>query len=474
MTLDRLARQNPWWENPAALEQDPHLEALRQLPLQIRWPVLRTIQLNEHRIYILRGPRQIGKTTLMKTLIARLLQQGIAPRRVLYFALDIGGIQSPRDLQELLSAYLQFSQAEAGERRWIFLDEVTYTPDWAVGIKAAYDLGLLKNAWVMASGSSTLDLKAGGERLPGRRGVHTHENDLVLRPLGFREYLENLGHSFPGLQTLNPREVYQVALEIAASGAPVQHLDPYLLTGGFPRSINAYLRHRWIPPETYGVYQTALVGDLLRAKKRESFAREILQVLVYKQFEPVDWVSIAQETSVGSHVTVREYVETLEALFVLRVVPAVRSLGDPRVSLKKRRKIYFQDPFLLATAQGWVEGHPDPFRHFREHLANPAFRSKVLESVIGNALATSLGSVRYWRNQGEVDFVVIRGGRVLGYVEVKDKARIRESDFRNLWKVGGGILLSRDTLKLFEDPRGTVAVVPAHYFLASLVQRLGP
>ena len=471
MDLARLALQNPWWADPAALDRDPHLQALQDLPLKIRWPLSRRLRLHEHRLYILRGPRQIGKTTLMKSLIARLIREGVPPRRILYFALDIGGIRSARDLQDLLATYLQFSGGESGALRWVFLDEVTYTPEWAVGIKAAYDLGLLRSSWLLVSGSSTLDLKAGGERLPGRRGLQAHENDLVLLPLGFREYLEQLGHRFPRIQTLEPEEVYEVAQQIAASRAPVDHLPWYLLTGGFPLSINAYLRDRTVPPEVYHTYQTAILGDLLRVRKRETFAREILQVLLQKRFEPVDWSGLAQETGIGSHVTAREYVETLEALFLLRVVPAVRSLGSPQISLRKRRKIYFLDPFLLAASLAWVEGDVRPFSRFQAYLADPLSRAKVLEGVVGNALAASLGPVRYWRNQGEVDFIVVQGNRILGYVEVKDQARIRTADLRSLRKAGGGILLSRNTLELNRHPSGTVAVVPIPYFLAALAQR---
>lgn len=67
----------------------------------------------------------------------------------------------------------------------------------------------------------------------------------------------------------------------------------------------------------------------------------------------MDWTLIAQETAIGSHVTVGDYIETLEALFLLRVVPAVRILGQAAPSFRKRRKVcLFPGPLSLCRDDG--------------------------------------------------------------------------------------------------------------------------
>lgn len=101
-------------------------------------------------IFIIRGPRQIGKTTFLKRSIRNLLNKGIDPRRILYFALDFGGINNEQEVLDLIKTYLGWIRKEARERVWMFLDEVTYAPEWAIGLKAAYDQGLFQGVTIVA------------------------------------------------------------------------------------------------------------------------------------------------------------------------------------------------------------------------------------------------------------------------------------------------------------------------------------
>ena len=66
MELIRLREQNFYWENPEEIASDPHLENLASLPLEIVNPVEKDLDLNKEGIFIIRGPRQVGKTTFLK------------------------------------------------------------------------------------------------------------------------------------------------------------------------------------------------------------------------------------------------------------------------------------------------------------------------------------------------------------------------------------------------------------------------
>ena len=71
--------------------------------------------------------------------------------------------------------------------------------------------------------------------------------------------------------------------------------------------------------------------------------------IISKKLEPVDWQTISQTTSIGSHSTVQSYIEDLTYLFVLEVLYPLKFLGSRQISFIKRRKIYFIDPFIFHT-----------------------------------------------------------------------------------------------------------------------------
>src|ERR1051326_3288586 len=87
--LDRLRELNPWWSDAQAIQRDRHLRALASSPFQRPILLLDQLQLDAPIVYTLRGARQVGKTTTVKLLIRKLLDQGVAPTRILYYTLDL-------------------------------------------------------------------------------------------------------------------------------------------------------------------------------------------------------------------------------------------------------------------------------------------------------------------------------------------------------------------------------------------------
>ena len=76
-----LVRQNPWWQG----------QPLPLIPAFRRWPYDKLRQRLDNPIapvVVIKGPRQIGKTTLQFQLIQTLLQDGVAPRRILRVQFD--------------------------------------------------------------------------------------------------------------------------------------------------------------------------------------------------------------------------------------------------------------------------------------------------------------------------------------------------------------------------------------------------
>src|SRR4051794_38039402 len=102
--LDQFARQNRWWLDPVEVRRDRHLRRLSEAP--VRWEPPLPFTFERDAIYTLRGPRQVGKSTVLKRQIAALLADGWPARRILYLDVELAGLDTPRDLIAALREYL--------------------------------------------------------------------------------------------------------------------------------------------------------------------------------------------------------------------------------------------------------------------------------------------------------------------------------------------------------------------------------
>ena len=172
-----LSDQNPWWRDVAAIDQDMYIAAWKASRAPWNPRLQYTFDLDTDLVYTIRGPRQVGKTTLTKLMIRELLQK-VEPRRVFYYTCDL--VASPKELSNIVAGYLDWLRTFTHERAFAFLDEVSSVRDWQKAIKHLVDTGKLKATTVFLTGSHTLDVKAMSERLPGRRGVAQDTLDLSL------------------------------------------------------------------------------------------------------------------------------------------------------------------------------------------------------------------------------------------------------------------------------------------------------
>ena len=120
MNFQALAQQNPWWADRSRLSGDQTL--LDYAAQTVRWTprLLDRFLFSRDRVYTLRGPRQVGKTTLLKLLLARLVrEESVDPRAIFYFSCDL--LRGPRDLSDLVDTYLKWQEPLGLKRRYILL-----------------------------------------------------------------------------------------------------------------------------------------------------------------------------------------------------------------------------------------------------------------------------------------------------------------------------------------------------------------
>lgn len=469
-----LIRDNPWWGDPAAIERDPHLKRLAARSLV--FDHVHPFDLDVDAAYTLRGPRQVGKTTLLKRLVRRLLdERAVAPRRVLFLDVGAAGITSTRALQDSLTAYLSDTrESSADERVYLLIDEVTGIHDWGVVLRTLHGRGLLDDVTLIATGSHALDVRRGGERVPGRRGAVEHW-DWIMMPLSFRDYL---GHHDPALLdhlpesgSLRPSEVFAAARELELHGDRVTALfDRYLLTGGYPHPTEAEFVERRIPSHVYHLHQDAIRGEIVRAGYRERFFRELVSWLGHGRLgREFSWRDASGETEIGSKDTARRYIEDAEGLFVWHVFYRVKDPSNPEEALRSPKKLYPADPFNWHVLSTWATGERDPWNASLGSLADPRRKGELVEATLADHLRRRFGHFafyyRHTRGTREIDFVLF-DGRERFLVEAKYRNRVPGRAWKGLELAGGGLVASKDTLELHED--AGVAVVPVSSLLAIL------
>ena len=479
-----LLTRNPWWTDRRAIERDPQVFAWDRAKVQWVPRLSKRIEWDKDVVYVLRGPRQVGKTTLSKLKIRGLLEEGVPSRAIFYWACDL--VESPERLADLIEGYLTFSRGESG-RRYLFLDEITSVRDWQKGIKALYDKGAFKRATLLLTGSHTIDLKKGAETLAGRRGevsrLEDRLPDKVLLPMKFSEYAESrspeLFSLIRDLDLLKAHHRHGLITRIAKGQLPPEleeahlHLreiqrcyEDYLVTGGVPRPINLHAESGRISRDVYETYVDLLVKDIQRWGGSDHTLRAVVRRAVETLGSHVSLHNLREGTDVASHNTVSSYLEYLKDAFLLQASFRLdRSSGGPHY--RGERKIHFNDPFLFHAVRWWSAGlAADPFEESLRYVREPQNTGFLSEGVVADHLARLLFSyypstrfdatalLFYSQSKAgrELDFVLKIPGGYLP-VEVKYQARIRNEDGFGIldFKKGGGstkgILLTRSSLK---------------------------
>lgn len=455
-----LLLQNPWWENAELIQQDPHLKRVDILPFQYQPQVITDDDLDCSGVITLRGPRQVGKTTFLKMLIRKLLQAGRNPQNIFYFSTDL--VANEKELFSLVHNYIQF--APQG-KRFIFLDEITVVDRWEYAIKHVVDLGLAEDKLFILTGSSSFDLRRGGERLPGRRFII--QPDRVLLPLSFREYC--LLQNFNELEGFNIQNWYDSVLEklprLRVFFPKIQsYFQQYLKYGGFLMAISDFMQKDSISEQTLETYKTVVVSDFEKLKKDRIILRNIIRHLIDTLATPISWNGLAKNLGSVSVNTVKEYVQLLADSFSIFILEFLEK-DHQQPSARKNRKLFPFDPLIYHVFANFAG------KNLPESIE---FESKKIEGIVGSALLRSteselfqgfanLSSTFYWRSiRGkEIDFVVIWNDKEVP-IEVKYQSRIIPNDYTTIKRsFGKGLVLTRDSF--FQDE--TVMGVPVSCFL---------
>jgi predicted AAA+ superfamily ATPase len=483
MSVPEFSDQNPWWKDKSSAEGDRLVLAWENSSFKWRPRIVETFCWDANVIYSLRGPRQVGKTTLLRLKIREMLKNGVDARRIFYWACD--QVDSFEKLSSTISGYVDWARRFSKDRLYLFLDEVSAVKDWQRSIKYLYDTGKLNDCLVLLTGSHSLDLAKAAESLAGRRGevdkIADNIPDKIFLGAKFSEYVETRSSSILSvlrdLRLFSTQNRLQVMRTLSEGRVPhnIHALEPYLkdlqglledylLTGGVPRAVNNYISQGVIPDIVYSDYVSLILRDISRWGGNEAFLRQIMQRIIETLSSQVSWNALKDETEISTHDTARWYVDVLKNSFVVSYLHHLdRDKEAPYY--RKAKKIYFNDPFIFHALRWWAFGRKDPFQEATDFLRNPENVSKLMESVVCNHLIRFLFNMEpssqfdyttklfYWESskKREVDFVA-KSGEAFLPIEVKYQGSIQRNDVYGIidFMKGGkshkGILVTKDSL----------------------------
>jgi uncharacterized protein len=389
--LRRFTMDNPWWRAGSGIDIDEN-----------SWPrrdyfgaFVRVVEADVRRATLLIGPRRVGKTVMLKHLVARLLERGVSGTQVLYVSLDTP-MYTGRSLEGLVRMFLELQQHPPTQPLWIIFDEVQYLHQWEVHLKSLVDS--FRNIRFLASGSGAAALR--GKSLESGAGRFT---EFMLPPLTFAEYLRFAGQEGALIREVNGRPnsaASYVANDITALN---QEFVNYLNFGGFPEAVmTPSVRANPARFLRQDVVEKVLLKDLpsLYGIGNVQELNQFFNVLAFNTGNEWNVEAMSQHSRIAKH-RVGEYLEYLEAAFLIR---RVHRLDNNAMRMQRARtfKVYLTNPSMRAALFGMARADDDAMGR----LAETAVWGQWLHNIL---TSQSLHYARWksGRQDLEVDFVLL-------------------------------------------------------------------
>ncbi|MGC3977969.1 MAG: ATP-binding protein [Paludibacteraceae bacterium] len=318
---------------------------------EITQEVKRALQNNP--VVALLGPRQCGKSTLAKRLLAEYPES-------IYLDLE-----RPSDLHKLDDAEW-FLSSQKG--KLICIDEIQRKPELFPLLRSIVDEWNTAASFLILGSASRDLLQQSSESLAGR--------------ISYKKMMPFLWNELD--------EKYKIG--------------DYYSRGGFPRSLLADGKEasfEW----RENFISTFLERDLLQWRGFTPIAmRRLWQMLAHVNGQTVDYTTLSKSLGISA-VTVRNYIDLLESTFMVEVLSAYVSNQGKR--LVKAPKIYIADSGITSALLG--------LRNFEEMSGHPSFGAVWEQIVLSNLKGLFPEATFYFyrtSNGAEIDFVMIIKNKV--------------------------------------------------------------
>ncbi len=364
--------------------------------------------LHSSRIVNIVGPRQAGKSTLVKH------QVPIAE----YITMDSDSIREALRID----AYAQLRDIADHHKATglpIVIDEVQRVPEITLALKRIVDEDNRKGQFLLTGSADVFTLASAGDSLAGR--VHT----LVLRPLSAAEIngagpcrLLDAVESSPTaiMSAMPPVQAYSRTIAI-----------DLMLRGGFPEIRTLADRQR---NARYGSYiDSIIVKDvpIVAPVRKPDLLRRLIDQLAARTAQELNMSKLCNAVGARKE-TVGGWVDTLERVCMVQRLPSWAPSAVKRAT--HWPKLHFLDTGCAAALRNETAASFDMG-------SDPTALGAILESYFYQELEKTLsltGSqwhLSHWRSENaEIDIIAEGPGRRLALFEIKASSTVTPADFK--------------------------------------------
>jgi uncharacterized protein len=352
------------------------------------------LEKDSKKISIVIGPRQVGKTTLLKQ-----IQE------------EVGGLYIDFDILENIERFetytkfvnsLKLEGYDEKNKFYLFIDEFQKYKDLTKILKNVYDNH--GNIKIYATGSSSITIKDSiQESLAGRKILHN------LYPLDFEEFLE--------FKKLNTKKLERLKSfkGVLPKTEYLKEIEEYLIYGGYPEVVLNSNKEEILG----SIFDTFIKKDLVNYLKIKDIlgAKKLIQYLAINNGGKLNIVDISQQLNLKRE-HIENYLEILEETFIIKKIKPF--FVNKNKEIVKAYKEYFIDT-----------GVRNYFcNNFNEiHMRNDVgFLFEIF--VLGEIIKNSNLEIKFWQDKQkhEVDFIIDKVHEQIG-LEVKYKTNLKTQDY---------------------------------------------
>jgi len=461
-----IKNKNPWWQNGEnnLIEKDLiYRDLFFTLEKDLKVPMILSIL----------GLRRTGKSTILKQLIAKLLNQGVEAKQIFYYLFDeYTNINTRESLEDALNYYLENilekKVYEINERVYIFLDEIQYIVDWQPVLKKYYDLSNKKIKFIITGSQSILLRNKSVETLAGRIF------DYYLPPLSFLEFLRAKKVDFVA-------EIINNKIDVFAIGKSFKSLEAidykygqklfdlskeYILTGQFPECLsieNGEKKNTYINESVIGkvIEDITAIYDI---DKKENF-KILANYLFVNSGSLLELKNIAEKIGL-SFISLDKYLDYMKSGYLFKILfKQHKSLIAQGRILKKS---YATSSNFIAAIRNYQTRHFDEVPEVFGHIVETTIFNLLEKNYVSPATLNEIG---FWRQgEKEIDFIVSKDKKQLP-LEVKFTNSINNKELSTLTafisdkKLDFGIVVTKNELSKKEVAGEELYFIPAYLFL---------
>lgn len=409
--------------------------------------------LNRREAYAIKGPRQSGKTTLLK-----LLQKELSGKNVVFLNFEDPDVLEAFEAnpKEYIKSYIT-----SPETHYFLMDEYHYVKDGGKKLKLIYDT--FENAKFIVTGSSSLELcGAMAKFLVGR--VFFFE----LFPFSFHEFLTTKN---PRLANIYQEKNSQIKEFLLKNTIPPMEtsdifhnefsplLNEFLIFGGYPAVIKAQdvETKKIILKNIYDTYVSKDVIEFLKFSDSSKY-RCIVRTLAALTGKLLNYNELGNMCQSYFKET-KHTLSILQETYITQLIQPFHR--NPITELKKNPKVYFHDLGLR--------------HHILNNFSPVEIRTDagaIIENHSFLCLKNSFpdNALNYWRTtaKAEVDFILNLDKEIIP-IEAKYQTFKRPKISRSLrsfiktYKPQKALIITRDYWQTEKIENTTIMFAPAHY-----------